>query len=152
MVIIKSLMMDIFKGRNYAKLNQNSLQWAISFTANHDGTQIKVRSYIINDFASTNFKQVTSPVHLTPMGFQFDLTKRRREVNEILRQNALVFKEAKKQQRGESENADKIDKGITTDEIGRKYGTVHVSMGDTANLNIRKFQGLKASRDVPEDE
>lgn len=86
------------------------------------------------------------------MGFQFDLTKRRREVNEILRQNALVFKETKKQQRGESENADKIDKGITTDEIGRKYGTVHVSMGDTANLNIRKFQGLKASRDVPEDE
>ena len=109
MVIIKSLMMDIFKGKNYAKLNRNSLQWVISFTANHDGTQIKVRTYIINDFESTNFKQVTSPIHLTPMGFQFDLTKRRREVNEILRQSALVFKEAKKQQRGESENADKID-------------------------------------------
>lgn len=56
MVMIKSLMMDIFKGKNYAKLNRNSLQWVISFTANHDGTQIKVRSYIINDFASTNFK------------------------------------------------------------------------------------------------
>ena len=63
----------------------------------------------------------------------------------------MIFHEVKKAKRGESGNASKIDKGITIDENGNKYGQIHTSMGDTSNLHLRNFDAFKDSRNVPED-
>ncbi|CAL5974762.1 Brix_domain containing protein [Hexamita inflata] len=143
---IKSILQDTFKGRNYDKLSRDALQWVIAFTANNLTDKIIVRSYVINDVTNTTMKQVEEPVHLTPMGFQFELIRRRREVNALLVQKSMVFEEKRKRKDGETVNAEKIEKGIETDEIGRKFAAVHVGMADVKDLNLRKFKGFKEAQ------
>lgn len=66
---IKSVFIDIFKGKNYPKFNRDALQWCICFTTNANSDEIKVRSYVLNDVDNTEMKNVESPTHITPMGF-----------------------------------------------------------------------------------
>ena len=66
--------------------------------------------------------------------------------------DASTFCEVRKRKDGESTNAEKIEKGITTDEIGRKFATVHVGVGDVAKLNLRKFKGLNEKYDLSDEE
>ena len=83
---IKSLFVDLFKGRAYEKINRDALQYAVAFTANSGQDCIQVRSYVLNDLENTEYKQAEQPVHLTPMGFQFNLVRRRREHSLLLAQ------------------------------------------------------------------
>ena len=60
----------------------------------------------------------------------------------------MKMEDARKRGDGESTSAQKIEKGIETDELGRKFGTVHVGMPNVTKLNLRKFKGLDGRRDL----
>jgi len=134
--LLKSLLLDIYKGYNVKSIDLTSLDHVISVTAISED-KVTFRHYNIQ------LKKSPSPkvpqVHLDEIGPSFDMVLRRfLNPSPGLRREAMkVPKEARKR---------KV-KNISTNIMKEKLGQIHMERQDLSTLQTRKMKGLKRSLD-----
>ncbi|KAH0574010.1 Brix domain containing protein [Spironucleus salmonicida] len=138
---LKSLFLDLFRGQTVKKIVDTGIQWTICISAVNN--EIRVRSYVIDDLTNETMKSVQSPVHLTPMGFSFDLVMRRSFFDDKVYEKAMIHPKLDK----DGKQVQEKQKNVEIDEFGRKFGTIHVDGADVNKLNLRKFKGLRKGGD-----
>ncbi|KAK9388619.1 Brix domain-containing protein [Lipomyces mesembrius] len=154
--MVKSMLLDFFRGEQISMLDLAGLQYIISVTASGDGN-ISVYSGDTSNLPSINFRvykiktyknktQNKVPrVELEEIGprFDFQLGRVREADPDMLKQAMRIPKELQP----------KAKKNVETDLLGDKVATIHVGKQDLMKLQTRKMKGLKKRRkDEFEDE
>ncbi|KAK9431679.1 Brix domain-containing protein [Lipomyces doorenjongii] len=154
--MVKSMMLDFFRGEQISMLDLAGLQYIISVTASGDGNisvysgdtsnlpSINFRVYKINTYKNKTQNKVPR-VELEEIGprFDFQLGRVREADPDMLKQAMRIPKELQP----------KTKKNVETDLLGDKVATIHVGKQDLMKLQTRKMKGLKKRRkDEFEDE
>mmetsp|Transcript_4240 Transcript_4240/g.12961 ORF Transcript_4240/g.12961 Transcript_4240/m.12961 type:complete len:326 (+) Transcript_4240:124-1101(+) len=137
--LLKSMWLDMLRGRTVEKVNLANLDHVVVITAISDGS-VSFRHYAIKLKKSGSS---LPRVELQSIGPNFDMTLRRvrSAANELM-------KEAMRQPK---ESQPKKIKNISTDALG-KMGRIHMKRQDYANLQLRKMKGLKRSKNSSNEE
>ncbi|KAK9493194.1 Brix domain-containing protein [Lipomyces doorenjongii] len=154
--MVKSMLLDFFRGEQISMLDLAGLQYIISVTASGDGNisvysgdtsnlpSINFRVYKINTYKNKTQNKVPR-VELEEIGprFDFQLGRVREADPDMLKQAMRIPKELQP----------KTKKNVETDLLGDKVATIHVGKQDLMKLQTRKMKGLKKRRkDEFEDE
>ncbi|KAI9020653.1 Brix domain-containing protein [Phycomyces nitens] len=128
---IKNYFLDFFNGEETEAVNLNGLEYVISLTATPDN-KIFFRTHTIQMKKSGT---KTPRVELVEMGPMYDFCLRRTSPPkpDLWAAAVKVPKEIKH----------KKVKNVNVDEMGDKYGRIHVGNQDIAKLQTRKMKGLK---------
>jgi ribosome production factor 2 len=145
--MIKSMLLDIFKGEETDKIDVEGLQYLMMVGAEEpaDSTLsgvVHLRWYKIRTRRSG---QKLPRVELEEIGPKFDF-----KVGRVREADPNLMKEAMKQGKRPNEEA-KTKKNIGMDSIGDKIGRVHLGKQDLSNLQTRKMKGLKRRAGVESD-
>ncbi|EEP76685.1 conserved hypothetical protein [Uncinocarpus reesii 1704] len=144
--MLKSMLLDIFKIEETAKIDVEGLQYLLTVAADElsEGTTpvIHLRWYRIRTKKSG---QKLPRVELDEIGPKFDF-----RLGRIREADQSMMKEAMKQGK-RPQDAEKSKKNISMDSIGDKIGRVHLGRQDLSGLQTRKMKGLKRRNDM-EDE
>jgi ribosome production factor 2 len=137
---LKNYFLDFFNGEVTSAVNLAGLEHVISVTATPEGP-IHFRSYTIS-FKKSGSK--TPRVELEEMGPNYDFTVRRTSVAkpEVWKSAIRVPKEIKH----------KKVKNIEVDEMGDKYGRIHLGKQDLNKIQTRKMKGLKRGAEDNNDD
>ncbi|KAK9760477.1 rRNA-binding ribosome biosynthesis protein rpf2 [Basidiobolus ranarum] len=142
---LKNILLDFYHGTTVDSVNLAGLEYVISVTAGPlkaDGTPgtVYFRVYTIQ---MKNSGQRTPRVELEEMGPSLDLTFRRSKFapEEIMRQATKAPREIKP----------KKVKNVKHDDMGDKFGRIHLGKQDFEKIQTRKMKGLK-KRKVSDDE
>ncbi len=132
--MIQNLFLDFFHGEHVTAMNLSGLESVISITALED--RILFRVYRVS------LKKSNGPlplVELSLMGPALDLKLGRTHfpTDELMRQACKVPKELMV----------KKVKNISHDNVGYKYGRVHVGKQEIHKIQTRKVKALKSNRD-----
>ncbi|EEQ84768.1 hypothetical protein RJZ56_005543 [Blastomyces dermatitidis] len=145
--MLKSMILDMFKGEETDKIDVEGLQYLLSVTAEEpvEGTRpvIHLRWYKIRTKKSG---QKLPRVELDEVGPKFDF-----RIGRVREADQDVMKEAMKQGKRPNEEA-KTKKNIGMDAIGDKIGRVHLGRQDLTGLQTRKMKGLKRRAGVDDDD
>lgn len=129
---VKEMIIDCFMGEEVKAVDLAGLQTVISVMAASDGT-LAWRVYRISRKRDASSKQ--QQLSLEPMGPDFDARVDRRQwATEQL---------VKETMRRPKELRPKKIKNIEHDELGDKFGHIHVGKQDLSKLQTRKMKGLK---------
>ncbi|ORY04089.1 Brix-domain-containing protein [Basidiobolus meristosporus CBS 931.73] len=138
---LKNMLLDFYHGQTVDSVNLAGLEYVISVTAGPlkaDGTPgtVYFRVYTIQMKKSG---QRTPRVELEEMGPSLDLTFRRSKFapEEIMKQATKAPRELKP----------KKVKNIQHDEMGDKFGRIHLGRQDFEKIQTRKMKGLKKESD-----
>ncbi|KAI8078980.1 ribosome production factor 2 [Gilbertella persicaria] len=136
---IKNLFLDFFNGEESDAINLGGLEHVVSLTATPDD-RILFRTYLIQ-MKKSGLK--TPRVELEEMGPSYDLKIRRTTLPkpDLWKAACKVPKEVKP----------KKVKNIEVDEMGDKYGRIHLGKQDLSKIQTRKMKGLK-KRSADDDE
>jgi Brix domain len=146
--MIKSVLLDVFKGEETDKIDVEGLQFLMMVAAEEPAEAgllptIHLRWYKIHTKRSGH---KLPRVELKPIGPKFDF-----RIGRVREADPDVMKEAMKQGKRPNEEA-KTKKNISMDSMGDKIGRIHLGKQDLANLQTRKMKGLKRRAGVDEDE
>lgn len=129
---LKEMIIDCFRGEEVKAVDLSGLQTVISVMATSDG-RIGWRVYRISHerIHDSSEKQLS----LEPMGPDFDARMDRRQwaTEQLVKETMRRPKELKP----------KKIKNVEHDELGHKYGHIHVGKQDLSKLQTRKMKGLK---------
>lgn len=146
-VLLKSMLVDVFKGEQSDKIDVEGLQY-ILLAAAEEPTEatapvIHLRWYkIITKRSGHKLPRV----ELDEIGPKFDF-----KIGRLREAAPDAMKEAMKQ--GKRPNDDmKSKKNISMDSIGDKIGRVHLGKQDLSGLQTRKMKGLKRRAGLDSDE
>lgn len=138
---MKNYFLDFFNGEVTDGINLGGLEHVISLTATPDD-RVLFRTYLIQ-MKKSGLK--TPRVELEEMGPSYDLKVRRSTLPKSDLWNAAC-KFAK-------EPKPKKQKNVEVDEMGDKYGRIHLGKQDLNKIQTRKMKGLKKrSADDEEDD
>ncbi|KAJ5864256.1 uncharacterized protein N7529_006172 [Penicillium soppii] len=137
-IILKSTLLDMFKGEETHQIDVEGLQYVLSVAAEEpqEGLSpvIHMRWYrVITKRSGHKLPRV----ELQEVGPKFDF-----KVGRTRQATPEVQKEAMKQGKRPNEDG-KNKKNIITDSIGDKIGRVHLGKQDLSDLQTRKMKGLK---------
>lgn len=134
---IKNYFLDFFNGEETSAINLAGLEHVISLTATPDD-RILFRTYSIQ-MKKSGLK--TPRVELEEMGPSYDLIMKRTSVPkpDMWKSAVRVPKEVKP----------KKAKNIEVDEMGDKYGRIHLGKQEIDKIQTRKMKGLR--KRGPED-
>ncbi|KAL4883775.1 valyl-tRNA synthetase mitochondrial precursor [Aspergillus karnatakaensis] len=145
--MLKSMLVDLFKGETSDKIDVEGLQYAIMVGAEEPteglAPVIHLRWYKI---VTKRSGHKLPRVELQEIGPKFDF-----KVGRTQEAPRDVMKEAMKQGRKPNEDL-KLKKNIGIDLIGDKVGRVHLAKQDLGGLQTRKMKGLKRRAGVESDE
>ncbi|KAF9894300.1 hypothetical protein FE257_007803 [Aspergillus nanangensis] len=146
-VLLKSMLVDMFKGDTSDKIDAEGLQYALMIAADEPteglAPVIHMRWYKIRTKRSGH---KLPRVELDEIGPKFDF-----KVGRLQEAPRELMKEATKQ--GKRPNEDfKLKKNIELDIMGDKMGRVHLNKQDLGDLQTRKMKGLKRRAGVESDE
>ncbi|CAO3639971.1 unnamed protein product [Mucor hiemalis] len=135
---IKNFFLDFFNGEETSAINLAGLEHVISLTATPDD-RILFRTYAI-ELKKSGLK--TPRVELKEMGPSYDLHIKRTSIPkaEMWSSAVRVAKEVKP----------KKAKNIEVDEMGDKYGRIHLGKQEIDKIQTRKMKGLKRGSDEKE--
>ena len=148
-VMLKSMLLDLFKGEETDKIDVEGLQYLLIIAAEEPNEAeglapiVRLRWYKIRTKRS-GYKMPR--VELDEVGPKFDF-----KVGRLREAPSEVMKEAMKQGKRPNENM-KAKKNIDMDPIGDKVGRVHLGKQDLGGLQTRKMKGLKRRAGVDSDE
>ncbi|KAJ2785269.1 rRNA-binding ribosome biosynthesis protein rpf2 [Coemansia javaensis] len=141
MILLKSLLLDFFRGEDSDRVSLKGLEHVITVTAGPAGPNgepglVFLRTYTI-DLKKSGVRQPR--VELTEMGPSLDLRIRRVRypADDMWKQAIRMPKELKEP---------KV-KNITRDGLGDKYGRVHLGKQDISKLQTRKVKALRKRLD-----
>lgn len=136
---MKNYFLDFFNGEVSDAINLGGLEHVISLTATPDD-RILFRTYLIH-MKKSGLK--TPRVELEEMGPSYDLKVRRNTLpkSDIWNAACKFAKELKP----------KKQKNIEVDEMGDKYGRIHLGKQDLNKIQTRKMKGLKKRGAEEED-
>lgn len=145
--MIKSVLLDIFKGEETDKIDVEGLQFLMMISAEEPIEQglspiVHLRWY---KTLTKRSGHKLPRVELEEIGPKFDF-----KVGRVREADPNVMKEAMKQGKRPNEEA-RTKKNISMDSIGDKIGRVHLGKQDLANLQTRKMKGLKRRAGVDTD-
>ncbi|KAI9669049.1 MAG: rRNA-binding ribosome biosynthesis protein rpf2 [Alyxoria varia] len=150
--IVKSLLLDLFRGPDVKQVDVEGLQYVISVSVGEEvpgqpSPEIKIRAYMIRTKRAGGGAKLPR-VEVEEMGPRVDFRIGRvREADEGMWKEAM--KRPKQQQRkgvdGKAEM--KQRKNVETDLMGDKLGRIHVGKQNLGKLQTRKMKGLKRGRD-----
>jgi ribosome production factor 2 len=137
---MKNFFLDFFNGEETSAINLAGLEHVISLTATPDD-RILFRTYSI-EMKKSGLK--TPRVELKEMGPNYDLIIKRTTVPkaEIWNSAVKVSKEVKP----------KKAKNVEVDEMGDKYGRIHLGKQEIQKIQTRKMKGLKRGPADKEDD
>lgn len=146
--MIKSILLDMFKGEETNKLDVEGLQYLMMVGAEEPAGQgmlpvIHMRWYKIRTRRSGH---KLPRVELDEIGPKFDF-----KVGRVRPADPDVMKEAMKQGKRPNEEP-KTKKNIEMDPIGDKIGRVHLGKQDLSKLQTRKMKGLKRRAGIDSDD
>ncbi|CEL08326.1 Putative Ribosome biogenesis protein [Aspergillus calidoustus] len=145
--MVKSMLVDLFKGEISDKIDVEGLQYALMVGAEEPqaglAPVIHLRWYKI---VTKRSGHKLPRVELEEIGPKFDF-----KVGRIQEAPRDVMKEAMKQGKRPNEEI-KTKKNISMDLIGDKVGRVHLNKQDLGGLQTRKMKGLKRRAGVESDE
>lgn len=139
--LVKSMLLDFFRGDPSDKIDVEGLQYIVSVTAEEPTADadakpvIHMRVYLIRTKRSGH---KLPRVEVEEMGPRMDF-----RVGRVREADAAMLKEAMRKPRGGEERP---KKNVTTDSMGDKLGRVHLGRQDLDQLQTRKMKGLKRSR------
>lgn len=142
--LVKSLLLDFFRGEPADKIDVEGLQYIVSVTAEDlvsaaadaDAKPVvRLRVYLIRTKRSGH---KLPRVEVEEMGPRMDF-----RVGRLREADDAMLKEAMRKPRGGEERP---KKNVTTDSMGDKLGRVHLGRQDLSELQLRKMKGLKRSR------
>lgn len=144
--LAKSFFLDFFKGEGSDKIDVEGLQYMVSISAeepvgDNDKPVIHLRVYLISTKRSG---QKLPRVEVEEMGPRMDF-----RVGRVQQPEEAMLKEAMKRPRTSEERP---KKNVTTDTMGDKLGRIHLGRQDLSDLQTRKMNGLKRSRDVQDED
>lgn len=136
---IKNYFLDFFNGEETDAINLAGLEHVISLTATPDD-RILFRTYAIQ-MKKSGLK--TPRVELEEMGPSYDFKIKRTSVpkQEIWNSAVRISKEVKP----------KKAKNIEVDEMGDKYGRIHLGKQEIDKIQTRKMKGLKRGPNEKEE-
>lgn len=145
--MIKSVLLDIFKGEETDKIDVEGLQFLMSVTAEEPAEQglspiVHLRWY---KTLTKRSGHKLPRVELEEIGPKFDF-----KVGRVREADPNIMKEAMKQGKRPNEEP-RTKKNISMDSIGDKIGRVHLGKQDLTNLQTRKMKGLKRRAGVDTD-
>ncbi|GAD94135.1 ribosome biogenesis protein, putative [Paecilomyces variotii No. 5] len=144
--MVKSMLLDIFRGEETDKIDVEGLQYILMVGAEEpvEGTApvIHLRWYKIRTRKSG---QKLPRVELDEIGPKFDF-----KIGRIRDAEPDAMKEAMKQ--GRKPNEERTKKNISMDAIGDKVGRVHLGKQDLSGLQTRKMKGLKRRAGIDSDD
>lgn len=145
--MIKSVMLDIFKGEETDKIDVEGLQFLMMVSAEEPAEQglspiVHLRWY---KTLTKRSGHKLPRVELEEIGPKFDF-----KVGRVREADPNVMKEAMKQGKRPNEEP-RTKKNISMDSIGDKIGRVHLGKQDLVNLQTRKMKGLKRRAGVDTD-
>jgi ribosome production factor 2 len=137
--MIKSIILDMFKGEETDKVDVEGLQYLMMVGAEEPAAEgltpvVHLRWYKIRTRRSGH---KLPRVELDEIGPKFDF-----KVGRVREADPNVMKEAMKQGKRPNEEP-RTKKNIGMDTIGNKIGRVHVGKQELGNLQTRKMKGLK---------
>lgn len=140
--VVKSLLLDFFKGEDTKQVDVEGLQYMICVSAADevDGQplpEIHMRCYLIKTKRSGGR---LPRVEVEEMGPRVDF-----RVGRVKTADENLWKEAMKKPKT---TEPKTKKNIETDLVGDKVGRIHVGKQNLDKLQTRKMKGLKRSRDL----
>ncbi|KAK2740371.1 rRNA-binding ribosome biosynthesis protein rpf2 [Myotisia sp. PD_48] len=155
--MIKSLLLDIFRGEETDKIDVEGLQYLLMVAAEEPSSPegisngsnttgfppIHLRWYKIRTKRSG---QKLPRVELEEVGPKFDF-----RVGRVREAEDDVMREAMKQGQ-RPQDLEKTKKNISMDTIGDKIGRIHLGRQDLAGLQTRKMKGLKRRAGVEDEE
>lgn len=145
--MLKSMLLDMFKGEETTTIDVEGLQYLLMVTAEEpvEGTSpaIYLRWYKIRTKRSG---QKLPRVELDGIGPKFDF-----RIGRVREADHGVMKEAMKQGK-KPQDLEKTKKNISMDSIGDKIGRVHLGRQDLGGLQTRKMKGLKRRAGVEDEE
>eukprot|EP00158_Paraphelidium_tribonemae_P000895 Partr_v1_DN23633_c0_g1_i1_m19096 putative ribosome production factor 2 homolog len=136
-VLFKSLLLDFFRGEELKDVALNGLEHVISVTAVHDRVLFRVHNVHLKKSGTK-----VPRVELSEMGPHFDFTFGR-----VKEHDAEQWKAA---MRVPKEKKARKVKNIKNDDMGDKFGRIHLGRQDLTKLQTRKMKGLKRSREEVE--
>lgn len=145
--VFKSLLVDLYRGREIKTIDAVSLQHVLVFSHGEASETallppIHMRGYLVRAHRTG---QKLPRVELDEMGPSFDFRIRR-----LQPADEAMLKEALRQP---TKQKPKAKKNIDTDSVGDKVAQVHVGRQDLTALQTRKFKGLKRGpADVDDDD
>lgn len=146
-VMLKSMLLDLFKGEETDKIDVEGLQYIMMIAADEPteglAPVVHLRWYKIKTKRSGH---KLPRIELDEVGPKFDFKVGRQR--EAPRES---MKEAMKQGKRPNENM-KTKKNIGMDSIGDKIGRVHLGKQDLGGLQTRKMKGLKRRAGVDSDD
>lgn len=128
---IKNFFLDFFNGEETSAINLGGLEHVISLTATPDD-RILLRTYSIQ-MKKSGLK--TPRVELEEMGPSYDLKIKRTSLPKPDLWNSAV--------RVAKEVKPKKVKNIEVDEMGDKYGRIHLGKQELDKIQTRKMKGLR---------
>lgn len=144
--MIKSILLDMFKGEETDKIDVEGLQYILMVAAEEPvegmAPVIHLRWYKIRTKRSG---QKLPRVELDEIGPKFDF-----KVGRVREADPSVMKEAMKQGKRPNEEP-KTKKNISMDSMGDKIGRVHLGKQDLSRLQTRKMKGLKRRAGIDSD-
>lgn len=144
--MVKSMLLDIFRGEETDKIDVEGLQYILMVGAEEpvEGTApvIHLRWYKIRTKKSG---QKLPRVELDEIGPKFDF-----KIGRIREAEPDAMKAAMKQ--GRKPNEERTKKNISMDAIGDKVGRVHLGKQDLGGLQTRKMMGLKRRAGIDSDD
>ncbi|OKL56739.1 hypothetical protein UA08_07733 [Talaromyces atroroseus] len=146
--MIKSVLLDMFKGEETDKIDVEGLQFLMMVAAEEPAEAgllptIHLRWYKIHTKRSGH---KLPRVELKQIGPKFDF-----RIGRVREADPDVMKEAMKQGKRPNEEA-KTKKNISMDSMGDKIGRIHLGKQDLSNLQTRKMKGLKRRAGVDSDD
>lgn len=145
--MLKSMLLDIFKGEETDKVDVEGLQYILMVAADEPVEEtapvIHLRWYKIRTMKSG---QKLPRVELDQVGATFDF-----RVGRVKEADGDVMKEAMKQGKRSNE-MQKTKKNVGMDVIGDKIGRVHLGKQDLGGLQTRKMKGLKRRAGVDDED
>lgn len=144
--MLKSMLLDIFKIEETARIDVEGLQYLLTVAADEpsEGTSpvIHLRWYRIRTRKSG---QKLPRVELDEIGPKFDF-----KLGRIREADPTALKEAMKQGK-RPQDLERTKKNISMDSIGDKIGRVHLGRQDLGGLQTRKMKGLKRRNGMDDD-
>lgn len=146
--MIKSVLLDMFKGEETDKIDVEGLQFLMMIGAEEPAEAglmptLHIRWYKLRTKRSGH---KLPRVELDEIGPKFDF-----RIGRVREADPDVKKEAMKQGKRPNEEA-KTKKNISMDSMGDKVGRVHLGKQDLSNLQTRKMKGLKRRAGVDTDD
>ena len=135
---LRGVLLDLFRGQptrpGYGQLLA-SFPWVVSVSHSEDRERVHVRTFTVG---LTRSGIRTPRVRLEDMGFHLDLALRRHKAAD-----PVVLAEAT---RTPDQVAEGRRKNVSTDDIGDKYGRVHMERQDFGALRLAPTKAARADR------